>query len=393
MTQQNVALNPRQASFLLVACIVAYKIINLPAMLCAGGGRDLWLGALVLMAWEVVLTVCFVLVNKAARGRTLATLLQSTFGNAGKSILLFAFAAYFMLKVYLAVLTTEQFLTTNLFDNIGWIPFGVPLVLIALYGAIKGIRATGRTAELVGVPIVIGMAISLGVELFSTDLQMLLPVGTEALGSLKAAESALMGTGDAVVLFAFVGRVEQKKLGVRLSVASILSTLFVVLFCVCFYGFYGQAGMYMRHGLAISDMLQYINGADTLLRLDIFAASVAIMLSVFKIAAFACAANSCIREALGKEDTERNRMNVALGMSVVLVSAVLLLQSFIVDVYTALEGWIKYLAIVPFQVGIPVLSAVALAVSRKKRGKGNGDSACSLPLPGTALSQKRSGYD
>lgn len=372
MTQRGKSVNARQTAYLLFAVITVYKIINLPQALVQGAGRDAWLGSAVLMLWEAVLVAVLYAIMRLSPSRTVERILSAVLGSVGMRITVGLFGAFLIFKLYLGFLTTEQYLMSNLYDRISWIPFGLPMLLTVAYAAVKGVRSIGRMGELIGVVLLVFMAVGVVSIVGQADFGMLRPVLHEGVGPLaRVTESSLIGTSEAIVFVMLVGRAETEKLGRNLLWGMFASSVVVILFNACFYGFYAEVGVNLKHGQAISDMLQYMRGSDSLARLDIFIVVAILLLSLMKMMVYAWAAGQCFRVAFGLERHKKGALLAQLPTVATLTLFEYLLQKDIFNIYHVMrDGW-KYIMIVPFEIVFPILILVCVLVLRVRDKKEN----------------------
>lgn len=364
-------INARQAAFLYIALVTVYKLVQMPTVLVERASRDGWLAALILMLWEGLLLVVFVVISVLCPGKTLQDLLGKTVGKVVTRIIFGLFGLFLFFRLYLSMASSEQFLFTNLYDLGGWLTVGIPIAVLLVYGVGKGLRAIARAMELVGIIVISITVVGIICMLTQADFTLLAPVlhdGGQPL--FRAVGSAATGTGEGILMMLLLGRVERFRLVRNMAVGYGISTFIVVGFHLCFYGYYGDTGVHLKYGAALADMLEYMRGSDSLARADLFVLLALLVLILIKLLFYAWGVGVCMRTALGvKSDTHAARMLHFAPWALLLVVIELFFQSQITGLIEAMgTGWaIGIFAVI--QVGLPVLALIAAAVARGRRSK------------------------
>ena len=262
-------INKRQAILLVCICALSTKLQRLPNIVALGVANDGWLVLLALGLVDfLVLWLAIWFFRRFNAGGGLNYALKKTFGTFLTGFVFFVLSIYFIIKTIMPFEALHDLFANILFDQIDYWLFGIMLLFLIAYVAVRGLRVIGRQCEIFALLIGLGIVGVVALGLFSADLTRVLPIYVsnvpESLISEFIKDSVWFG--DYILLFAITGLVSLKgneKLGWNLAFPYAMVQVVIVPLCYAiYYSLYGNVAVLQPN--AISTLTQF-----SLLRLDI----------------------------------------------------------------------------------------------------------------------------
>lgn len=162
----------KQFAILVFIMTLTFKIGRLPSLMADKCGNSALAAVIIYLAVELVI---FAVVYRCVKNRAFETIDKHLPVFASKA-LYFAAAAYFIMKLTLMLLGTTLFVNVNLSDSMPEWEAAVLLLVPVTYMAVKGIKAIGRTSEILFWPIAAFVLFSLVFMKTDIDINRNLPI-------------------------------------------------------------------------------------------------------------------------------------------------------------------------------------------------------------------------
>ena len=362
MNKSNKLITVRQLIFILIVSMITLKVLYLPSLLSKDIGRDAYLFVLLFLLFDFVVLILFLIIFNKYPNISFFELVERIFGKFIAKIITFIFFVFFFGKCWAVFQSNFNYLNENLYTNLNWLTFSLPILITVLYMSKFGVNAAARLAELF-VPIVIaGFLLSFGVGLLKADFSNLLPVLEKGFfSSFPTIFKYSFWFGDYVIFIVFFGNVKQeKKQNLKILIPILISIFLVAIFIAITYSVFSYNAV--CHSNAISDMLQTIHSTSDIGSFDW------ILILIWDIALFlyftfnSLGAFYCFRQTFFK----KNQI-LSIGLILLAVFGLSLLSNF--DIYSGIliaQNIMCYFVVVP-QYLLPVL--IFLFSFRLKRSK------------------------
>lgn len=187
-------LTSRQAIYWIVMFYLGSAILFAPAYITAKAGRDGWLSALIAVLLHLALLPLFTAWGRSMGNRTVAEYMANAIGKPLGRTFMLAFALGFpYLTLILSLRNLSDFTISATMIEIPQTPVTLTMCALAACGVHYGLRAIGRTAELV-FPVVMLIILAIALSLLpNVQAAMLLPFGERGVGAIVAGAIPLFG--------------------------------------------------------------------------------------------------------------------------------------------------------------------------------------------------------
>ena len=248
----------RQLIFILISSMVTLKVLLLPSLLAKDIGRDSYLFVFTFLFFDFIILITFVFIFNKYPDLSFYEIIKKLFGTIIAKIIMFCFFVFFFIKCWAVFQTNYNYLNENLYTNLNWLTFSLPILFGVLYMAKFGVNAAARLMEVCFPVIVIGFILALTVGLFRADFSNLLPFCEK--GYFIHMPKILRYSfwfGDYVIFVVFFGNIKQeKRQNLKVLISVLISIFIVVFFIAIVYAVFDYNTA--THSNAISDILQII---------------------------------------------------------------------------------------------------------------------------------------
>lgn len=250
--------------------LIGNKLLVLPSMLYEIGRNDALLFMALALIIDFLCIMLFVYANNKSRNSSFFERSEQVFGKFISKVLAIAFVGYFLLKSFLTLKETENFLNLTIYTNLDSVMFIIPIILVVLFVVAKGIQNMGRITEVFSTIVFYGIILSLIIAIPNINLDGILPFGVAGANSyLNMLSTSAMWFGNYFVLYFLIGRVEiDRKSYKKVSLAVIIASLLVLALFWCFYSIFETSSV-MYH-FAISDITSFAPSLSSLAKIDWF---------------------------------------------------------------------------------------------------------------------------
>ncbi len=355
------ALNVRQICFLFAAILPVTRMLVYPATLSYRAKNDLVWAALISFAAEFAVIALLLLLAKKT-DLTFLGLVQNTFGRVAARIACFVFSLYFFFSSLLPVLEQRGFILQVFYENVSSFLSFIPFVAVSLYASVKGLRSTGRVADL-SLPIfAVCIPVLLLLALPEADFTALLPVGSTGAGNIfRSAAEGMNWFGGAAYMLFFLGNFRyEKKSAVKILSAYGIGAAIVLFFLALFYGIFSDIAILQQNALA--HISKYATSFTSLGRIDllfIFALSPVLL---FALCLPLQLSTRCAAEALHVRP-----VFPAAAIHLLLLLFILFFNQSYLEIQTLMTQKLWYVFVV-FALLLPALALVL----RREKGAGAG---------------------
>ena len=249
-------LKTRQICLLFIAFLPISKLFALPSIIAKTTYEDMWISAVVNLLIDLVTLLAILFCCKRANCDFI-TLLKRVFGNTGAKIILFFYALYFFIKLFIPLQEQKEFIKLSLYINLPTDLFFIPFFLISFYICLKPLRVFGRASDILWIFTLLGIVLLLCLSVSSVDFSAILPVGARGFKSIwKGTYNSFGWWGDCVYLLFFLGNYKAKKgSGVKIFFCYLLGGILVILAMIFFWGIFTSIAS--RQKFAMTELSKY----------------------------------------------------------------------------------------------------------------------------------------
>lgn len=350
---------------------LAIKMFMLPALMLRIIGKDSYIVMLIWIGVETVNLTFVLLLARRNPDKTMFDILGEAFGKVVSRIIVGMLALFALAKSVLIVGELKMFFSITMYDEINWTIMALPLMALLAAFAIRSLRATGRTSEIVA-PFVLVCTLILG-GLIIGDMQGddLLPFLEDGFSPVaKGITMFPMWFGDITVLLLFVGNI---KIGRGFFIASYAAKLLagaaVMLFSCTLFATYANINTLIDYGHNISNMSQFSMGSQDYGRFDLIFYCVWLLSVFIKLATVFMLAERSVEFIAGGG----NRYVITLCC----VAALYILSEFVLGNQNTLfqfaTGAAKYVVVPPAVIAPLLLYVTALVKYKPNRASKKGE--------------------
>ncbi len=300
-TARNDVVNSRQIAFFAAFVLPIYKLLEAPSLLARFAGGDLLLPALLHFLLQTALLITLLY----AASRSKKTLLERLNEKLGKwAYLLYGlYAAWFLIAAVLPLLDLEKFVYAVFYDTS---PTFFSFALFFVFSAFlccKGIKATGRIADLSLFLFLLPFIALLIMSLNEADINNLLPVFERPFGhTVSAFTYTAPHFSDLLFLLPLIVNLRfEKNDGKKITAGYGVGALCTLIFLAVFYGVYSTIAS--REHYAFSKIAQYFPVLSVVGRIDLIFVYMLCIVLFFFVASplhFATESIAHITDAKGK---------------------------------------------------------------------------------------------
>lgn len=291
--------NYRQISILIFLSFISLKLLALPSLMYAESGTTGLIGTIVLMMIDFIYAIMLVDILKKCKYKSLVELLDNLFGKVISRLILICFALRFAVNLALLTNGLEFFIIENLYTNLNWLVYILPMLAIVGFMMYKGIRNIGRVSELEYVIIVTGCIYITLKSISAVTPYFILPFFENGIRPvLNAGYSHICWFGSATFIIVLVGKVDfQQEKKKKLEFMLFFSIILVSFMHFVFYCLFDKTSA--LHGFAISAIGQYNTNATLTGELAWLVMSLWIITQIVQIALYGYCIVECLTMVFG----------------------------------------------------------------------------------------------
>ncbi len=273
---------------------VAVKLLALPSLLYTKSENMSWLVALVLMIIDGIYALLILDLIKKNRDKNLYEFMCNTVGTVLAKLFLLVLVCKFALTIANIGKGLEFFVVENLYTELNWLVFTIPLLLCVGFLTYKGIRNIARVFEMIIYAVIIGV-VYIGIKsLGDVEVLTFLPMFKNGFAPLlNSAYTHLGWFGSSAFMLMLFGKVDfkqEKKYQIFIGIFG--STLLVMFMYFVFYGLFGVSSP--THNFCLSDISQFTTETSAIAELSWLVVALWIVAQVVQLAMYCY----CLQEAL-----------------------------------------------------------------------------------------------
>lgn len=264
------SINTNQICAIIFILLISNKLLVLPSILYDSTRNDSILFIIGILLIDLAIIMLFAYTNKKFGNTTFVQKSYQVFGKIITKILLAIILIYFLLKIYITLKETENFLNTTIYIDLSSVIFILPCIVVLCYVVSKGLNNVARVTEIFSILILIGIVVSLILAVPNVHLDGVLPLFTSSSGDVwESLTKASMWFGNYIILFMFVGHVKvEKHYYKKMLVSFFVGFAIIVLLFTFFYCIFGSSSVI--HHFAISDITSFTPSLSSHTKIDWF---------------------------------------------------------------------------------------------------------------------------
>jgi len=356
----------RQASILIFLAMIALKMLALPSLLYRHAGSSAIFVSLILMTIDAIYAYIIIGLIEKSGHKNSYEFMKYCIGTVGAKIVMIVLMLMFALVLANLSKGLEFFVVENLYNELNWVVFVLPLMILVSFMVYKGIRNIGRVGEIFCWFIIFGI-IFIGLKSVSgIELDSFLPLFPEGVKPLfEAAFHHMAWFGSSTFLLMFFGKVDfQDKKKSRLIMYLILSILIVHFMIVIFYGLFQVTSP--THNYMLSDISQFSTNQASIDELSWLVVALWIVAQVIQLAIYSYSFTQTIKFIF---NIHNNTIPIAIVSIYIAVWSILgentinLERIFFTPIASAITIIAQYI--------IPIIILISFYVKKKKKPKLN----------------------
>ena len=142
------ALTKRQASFLLLVCLLANKLQKLPNFIATNVHRNGYLVFLILGAIDILLMFLVLFTNKRSKQRDVYQICERAGGKVFAKIIMLLLSVFFFVSALIPYESIHDLFAYVLFDHLSWELYSLILLVAIFFLASRGLKNIGRVTEI-----------------------------------------------------------------------------------------------------------------------------------------------------------------------------------------------------------------------------------------------------
>lgn len=225
--------------YILIAsfCILTSKIMTMPTIVYGYAKNDAIFSVAINILIDFLIVVLITNLIKKYPNKTFLSLLTQKFKKVGAILITTIISIFLVFKAAFLLQETLSFFTLALYENFNIWLLLIPAILTILYISYKGLNAIGRSIDIYWIFVFLAVVIILVISISKVNFNANLPYFENGLiPVLKGSMHSLLYTGNGLLLFYFLGKVELKPKIVRYTtIFSLIMTCVVVLNVLVFY--------------------------------------------------------------------------------------------------------------------------------------------------------------
>ncbi len=279
-------INYRQLAVLVFMSFIALKILALPGLLYAESGNMSWLVTLILMLVDTFYAILIIGLIKKAGNKNILEFMTEIMGPVLPRILMFILILKYGLVVANISKGLEFFVVENFYNELNWIVFVLPLILLTGFMVYKGLRNIARVSEMIYFAVFIGCLYIALKSIAGVDIFNFLPFFKDGVKPLfEAGFNHLSWFGSGTFLLMLFGKVDFSN-EKRFTMFKFIAFAFILVLLVhfVFYGLFDVTSP--THAFCISDISQFSSGKSSIdelswLVVSLWVTAQAVQLSMF----------------------------------------------------------------------------------------------------------------
>lgn len=357
-------INYRQTCILILMAMIALKFLALPSLLYVHSENMSIFVSLVLMIVDAIYAVVIMGMIERNGNKNAYEFMRDCIGTVGAKMVLFILMLVYGLGVANIAKGLEFFVVENLYSELNWSVYVLPLMILLGFMVYKGIRNIARVSEvftwliLVGI-IYIGFKSIGGIELDS--FLPLFPNGVKPL--LEAGFHHMAWFGSSSFLLMLFGKVDFRDKKKSKLFWYIFIAIFIVHFMyIIFYGLFQVTSS--THNFLLSDVSQFSTEHSSIDELSWLIVSLWIVAQAIQLALYCYSMEQSIKFLF---NIKNNTLPIALVMVYILVWS-LLGENTVNLEEVFFTPYVSILTIVAAYV-IPIILLIVSAIKRGRRPK------------------------
>ena len=253
-------INYRQVSLLVMMSFISVKLMALPSLLSHDADNMGWIVPAVMMLVDFVYALLLLDLMKKNETQNFYEFAKQTLGVVVAKIVLAILACYYAIVLAIIGKGLELFIIQNLYEEMFWFLFGVPLMAVVGFMVYKGVRNIARVCEFFWIPVVVA-CVYIAVKAFQgVDITSFLPMFQQGVKPVAwEMIKYIAWFGSSTFLLMLFGDVEFGNAKKRnLILFCLVAYVVVQLLNFVFYSLFGVTSP--THQFSISDIAQF-NGS------------------------------------------------------------------------------------------------------------------------------------
>lgn len=297
MTRKNSKINTTQLCVILLGVFLSMRPILENALQAEVLGNDSIITTLIAGVINLGLTmlICYVIYKNP--GQSFYDIIKRLLGTICTKIVMLFLAFLFLIKLLIVDYQMADFLYDAIYSSINWATFVIPVFLVFMYLAIKGIKTIARCYQFFTPFALIILIFALGLSTISANFENLLPFFDHSYNEFVEGFSyILIQSGEFIFLFTFMENIitKDKNYFKKISITLVIIFVAVLLFYVLFIAVLGALAPYLQE--SIIKMTQFDHYSFGYFKIDIFISVMWIPIIILQSSLCVYSASYCFKK-------------------------------------------------------------------------------------------------
>jgi spore germination protein KB len=364
-----------QLIYVLFFSSIVHKVIFIPSRIVKIAFKDVWISVALFVALDVLHIILFYIVIKINPNLTLFEMMEKTLGKVAAKIVSGILALYLLIRVT-TMITNYNLYATDVLYPVSWRPVSLPIIIVCVFCAYRGLRSVMRVLELLGTGVAIAIIATMVLVAVSSDITNILPILESGFGMpFKGFTEHMFFAGDYFCIMCIMGRIKvEKNIGINIAIPVFVASLLSVLFAMAYFSFYEDIAVFQKQGHALSDIALFLLGTESIARFDFIFSAMWIIAILLRIMVNTWVLFTYVQYTLGLSDSVVHKY---------IVSIIVIISTGALYAFTNANTWLfeniitgdfKYFVFIPLHFILPIsipFMAYFATKNEKKRQKNN----------------------
>lgn len=365
-----------QLIYVLFFSSIVHKVIFIPSRIVKIAFKDVWISVALFVALDILHIILFYIAIKINPELTLFEMMEKSIGKVAAKIISGFLSLYLLIRVT-TMITNYNLYATDVLYPVSWRPLSLPIIVVCVFCAYRGLRSVMRVLELLGTGVALAIIATMVLVAISSDITNIFPM-LEAGFSLpfKGFTEHMFFAGDYFCIMCIIGRIKvEKNLGINMAIPVFAASFLSIMFAMAYFSFYEDIAVFQKQGHALSDIALFLLGTESIARFDFVFSAMWMIAILLRILVNTWVLYSYVQYTLGLSDSVVHKYII----SIIVIIALGLLYGI-----TNANTWLfeniitsdfKYFVFIPLHfilpLSIPIMAYIATKKEKKQQQNNN----------------------
>lgn len=359
-----------QLIYIMFFSSIIHKVIFIPSRIVQIAFRDVWISVALFVVLDIFHIVLFYIAIQYNPDMTFTEMLEKTLGKVAAKIITGLLAFYLLIRVA-NMIDNYNLYAADVLYPVSWRPPALPIIVVSVFCAYRGLRTIARINELLGTGIALIIITTMVLVAVSSDFSNILPIMESGFKpALNGFNDHILLAGDYFCVMCLMGRIKvEKGFGLNIAIPVIVSSVLSIVFAMAYYSFYEDIAVFQKQGHALSDIALFLLGTESLARFDFVFAAMWMIAILLRVLINTWVYYNFVQETLGLSDSVVHKY----VLSGIVILTIWLFYRFMTQNTLFFENLItsdfKYFVFIPIHIVLPIMVPILTILATKKDRK------------------------